>query len=84
MTYRVRKSRVDKDTYLEFVVEIAHSAGTLSFCGLCGNTGQISTTMVRTPSGCTLPPVKGYCICPNGRACKYATTRPSAQTTRPP
>jgi hypothetical protein len=35
-------------------------------CSLCGNTGKIDTTGIRTPAGWLVGRVN-YCICPNGQ-----------------
>jgi hypothetical protein len=36
-------------------------------CSLCGNTGVIDTTGVKTPAGVEVGR-KNWCICPNGQA----------------
>lgn len=46
---------------------------TIPICGLCGNTGRISTLdgpPVVTPSGDWVPSIYLPCICPNGRVIK--------------
>lgn len=37
-----------------------------NLCGLCGNTGSIDTTGIKTPAGCEVGG-KWWCICPNGQ-----------------
>ena len=60
-----RKAPVDKNTGLDFV-----RAG---ICGLCGNSGFINVSGLKTAAGLELPPVvQAPCICPNGRAIKHA------------
>jgi hypothetical protein len=63
-----RKAPVDKNTWLDFV-----RAG---MCGLCGNSGFINMSGLRTAVGLEVPPVvQAPCICPNGRAIKHAALR---------
>lgn len=64
---RRARAKVDKDTWLEFKSE--------SLCGLCGNTGMLVTSGVRSPRGFPIPPVANHCICPNGRVIKAAVER---------
>lgn len=67
----VRKAAVNKDTWFEFL------SGYI--CGLCGNSGEICMSGLVTPIGQPIPPVTGYCICPNGRAIKWAVDRMEAK-----
>lgn len=41
-------------------------------CTLCGNSGVIDTTGVRTPAG-VLVGRRNWCICPNGQVGRYQT-----------
>lgn len=45
-----------------------HYAG--RHCSLCGNSGIIDTTGVKTPRGIPVGK-KNYCICPNGQALRF-------------
>jgi len=68
----VRKAKVTKDTWHDFIVYVASRVGAWPCCGLCGNTGVLSVHGKITPAGIKVPPVSGHCICPNGRATKFA------------
>jgi hypothetical protein len=67
----LRKAKVDKDTWEDFIVDVTSRAGTWPCCGLCGNTGVLAISGRLTPAGISVPPVRGHCICPNGRATKF-------------
>jgi len=58
----------------EYVVMMDGLTGkaTIPMCGLCGNTGFISTLddIIRTPNGDCVPSIYLPCICPNGRSMK--------------
>ena len=62
--------------WLEFSVDISQPGEIPApFCGLCGNSGRIDTTR-RVTAGVSGKPcgMRGYCICPNGRAYKKLHT----------
>lgn len=75
----MRKSPVNKDTWDEFVVTIYQELGDKKFeipmCGLCGNNGILAMSGLKSPAGHPIPPARGYCICPNGRAMKYTSKK---------
>lgn len=89
MSHRVRKAKVDKDTWKEFEqqVDVGPKLGyktplLAGFCGLCGNHGYINITGRTTPAGVLLKPVVDKpCICPNGRAIKFIVNRNIKQNT---
>lgn len=56
--------------WFEFVTQSDSPHGKVSLCGLCGNTGVIRMSGVKSPAGFPVPPVTKPCICPNGRAIK--------------
>ena len=61
-----RKAPVNKDTWLEYARGGGH-------CGLCGNSGFIGMSGLKTSAGILVVAIeKVPCICPNGRAIKYA------------
>jgi len=68
----VRKAKVTEDTWEEFTAYVTSQVGTWPCCGLCGNTGVLAISGQLTPAGIKVPSVKGHCICPNGRAIKFA------------
>jgi len=39
-------------------------------CSLCGNSGVIDTTGIKTPAGLVVGD-KHYCICPNGQCIRF-------------
>jgi len=47
----------------------------LGLCTLCGSTGIINTTYVRSPAGVFPGKHSEYCICPNGRAMRKRPAR---------
>jgi len=47
----------------------------LGLCTLCGNTGIINTTYVRSPAGVFPGRHSEYCICPNGRTMREHPAR---------
>jgi hypothetical protein len=60
-----KRSPVNKDTWLEYAKN--------GHCGLCGNSGLISVSGLTTPAGTLVVALERVpCICPNGRAIKYA------------
>lgn len=62
------------ELWKEYIVMMDGLTGkaTIPICGLCGNTGHISTLdgPVVTPSGDWVPSIHLPCICPNGRVIK--------------
>lgn len=72
----VRKAPVNRDMWFEY-----ERAG---HCGLCGNTGFINMSGLKTAARVPIPPVvQAPCICPNGRAIKYAMTALVAAKEKP-
>ena len=62
------------DTWFEYNVEVIGPHGKkIPICGLCGNTGIVSTNFA-TAFG-KRSSTKAYCICPNGRAIKKHNTK---------
>lgn len=69
------------EAWLEFSVFVKDDRpgiDEISICGLCGNSGLISTLgTARTPRGIGAKSVgvEAYCICPNGRSMKKNITK---------
>ena len=61
----------------EYTVYIDGLTGraTVPICGLCGDTGYVSTLNIRTSNGELVPTIRQACICPNGRAIKKEAQR---------
>ncbi len=71
----LRRAKVDKDTWFEFLVG--------GLCGLCGNSGYVNVSGLLSPIGRPVPAlVRRHCICPNGRVYKFADDKES-KSTRP-
>jgi hypothetical protein len=70
----VRKAKVDNNTWTRFISRV-HGGRSTEICGLCANRGILRMSGLTTPSGFTITPVEGYCICPNGRALLYVAER---------
>lgn len=65
-----RKAPVNKDTWFEYAID--------GHCGLCGNSGLINMSGLKTAAGTSVAPLeKVPCICPNGRTIKYAKAQAS-------
>lgn len=75
MSDRRARAACNADTWMEFRAEVRARDVTSGVCGLCGNSGVLRMSGLRTPAGYPVPAVEGHCICPNGRVTKRAADR---------